>query len=285
MAEASGMNLLSDKEQNCFYTTSYGTGLLILDAIERGAKNILLGIGGSATNDCGIGMAFALGYQFIDENDDEIIPIGKNLSKIKEINTSEVIPNLEDVNFEVACDVSNPLHGENGAAYVYAPQKGASAMEVIALDIGLRNMAGLFKSNFNIDDQNIKGAGAAGGMGAGGVVFLKAHLVPGIKLIKELVDFDLKIEGADWIISGEGKLDEQTLSGKTMYGILESANKSKIPVAAFCGSITLSERELKKLGIVYHKSIMKEALNIEDALLNSAEYVEKISYDFAETIR
>ena len=284
MAEASGMKLLSDKEQNCFYTTTYGTGLLISDAINRGAKNILLGIGGSATNDCGIGMAFALGYQFFDENDDEIIPIGKNLSKIKKINTDEVIPNLEEVNFEVACDVTNPLSGENGAAYVYAPQKGASAMEVVALDIGLRNMASLFKLKFGIDVQNIKGAGAAGGMGAGAVVFLKALLSPGIKLIKKLVDFDSKIEGADWIISGEGKLDEQTLSGKTMHGIIESANKRKIPVAAFCGSITLTKKEIGNLGIGYHKSIMEDALNLEDAMVNSAEYVKKISYDFAKSI-
>jgi len=280
MAEASGMKLLSDKEQNCFYTSTFGTGLLIVSAINRGAKNILIGIGGSATNDCGIGMAFALGYQFLDENHDELIPIGKNLSKIKKIDTTNVIPTLTDVNFQVACDVSNPLFGKNGAAYVYAPQKGASAMEVVALDIGLRNMASLFQDQFEIDIQNIKGAGAAGGMGAGTKVFLDADLVSGIDLIKDLIGFESKIQNADWMITGEGKLDHQTLSGKTIQGVIASSKKYNIPVAAFCGSITLNQNELDKVGILYSSSIMEQAESIEDAMANPSDYLKNISSEF-----
>ena len=245
MAEASGMKLLSSDEQNCFSTTTYGTGELILDAIKTGAKNIILGIGGSATNDCGIGMASALGFKFLDKDDNEVVTIGKNMKEIKKIDMTHTIKNLSQITFNVACDVTNPLYGKDGAAHVYAAQKGATIDQINILDKGLRNMATLFKDQFEIDIQNIKGAGAAGGMGAGAKVFLKANLISGIDLIKKLVDFDSKIRNADWIITGEGNLDHQTLSGKTIQGVIASSKKYNIPVAAFCGSIELSKKELE----------------------------------------
>jgi glycerate kinase len=284
MAEASGMKLLISDEQNCFYTSTYGTGELIRNAIKKGAKNIILGIGGSATNDSGIGMATALGFKFLDKNDNEVIAIGKNMSQIRKIDSSNTLENLSQITFKVACDVTNPLYGENGAAHIYAAQKGANKEEISLLDEGLRNMARLFKDQFDIDIQNIKGAGAAGGMGAGANVFLRANLISGIDLIKDLIDFDAKIINADWMITGEGKLDLQTLSGKTIKGVLASSKKYNIPLAAFCGSISLSKKEIDKAGLSYTASILEDARNLEDAMINSAGYLKEISSVFIKSI-
>lgn len=284
MAEASGMYLLKKEEQNCFYTTTLGVGELILNAINKGAKTVILGIGGSATNDCGMGMATALGYKFEDIHGNELAPIGKNLSQVRVINSSYVIGALKSIDFKVACDVTNPLHGKEGAAFVYGPQKGASPNEIIALDEGLKNISKLFKKQFDKDVQNIKGAGAAGGMGAGTLVFLNAELKSGIDLVKSLVSFDDKIEGANWIITGEGKLDSQTLSGKTIDGVLTSAKKQNIPVAALCGSISLSKTDADALGISYTDSVMEKAKSLDDAMQNGYDYVKQLAINFAKTI-
>ncbi len=284
MAEASGMYLLKPDEQNCFYTTTLGTGELILDAIDKGAKTIILGIGGSATNDCGIGMATALGFKFEDKNGKELSPVGKNLSHIKTINTANVIEALKSIDFKVACDVTNPLYGEKGAAYVYGPQKGASENEINELDKGLRNIANIFGKQFNIDVQKIDGAGAAGGMGAGSLVFLKAELKSGIDLVKDLIDFDDKIKGASWIVTGEGKLDDQTLSGKTIKGVIDSARENKIQVAAFCGKSELNDKELIKFGISYIDEVLNYARNFDDALANSQKYVFKMAQNFTKKL-
>lgn len=278
MAQASGLNLLTKQEQNCFFTTTFGTGELIKDAIEKGATTIVLGIGGSATTDCGIGMATALGFRFLDALDKEVIPIGKNLQKIMRIDSSNVLKNLNKISFKIACDVTNPLYGKEGAAFVYGPQKGANSEEIIIMDKGLENMSALFLEHFNINLQKIKGTGAAGGLGAGGYVFLHAELISGIELIKELVHFETQIQNADWIITGEGKLDKQTLSGKTIQGVLSSAKKQKIPVAAFCGKIDLSPKELKPLGISYAASTFEKAKNLGDSMLNGKKYLA----DFGE---
>ncbi len=285
MAEASGMYLLKPDEQNCFYTTTLGTGELILDAIDKGAKTIILGIGGSATNDCGIGMATALGFKFEDKNGKELSPVGKNLSHIKTINTANVIEALKSIDFKVACDVTNPLYGEKGAAYVYGPQKGASENEINELDKGLRNIANIFGKQFDIDVQNIDGAGAAGGMGAGSLVFLKAELKSGIDLVKDLIDFDDKIKGASWIVTGEGKLDDQTLSGKTIKGVIDSARENKIQVAAFCGKSELNDKELIKFGISYIDEVLNYARNFDDALANSQKYVFKMAQNFTKKLK
>lgn len=282
MAEASGMKLLTKEEQNCMYTTTFGTGQLIADAIDRGAKSIILGIGGSATNDCGIGMAMALGYRFMNKKGKDIIPIGKNLSTIEKIDDSNVITALKKVTIKVACDVTNPLYGSDGAAFVYAAQKGASIREIKILNRGLEHFAKVIKTRFDIDLQKIKGAGAAGGMGAGALVFLKADLYSGIDLVKDLLDFNNKIKDSDWIITGEGKLDDQTLSGKTIYGVIKSAKKYNIPVAAFCGTIALQKESLKSLGISYGDSVLDRSKNINDAMANSAKYLFQIAVDFAK---
>ncbi|AUP79884.1 glycerate kinase [Flavivirga eckloniae] len=285
MAEASGLTLLKPEEQNCFYTTSLGTGELILDAINKGAKTIVLGIGGSATNDCGIGMATALGYKFEDENGKTLSPIGKHLSQVKNINRTHVISSLKEVDFKVACDVINPLFGLNGAAYVYGSQKGASKEEIALLDKGLQHMSKLFLEIFNLNVQEIKGAGAAGGMGAGTKVFLNAELQSGISLVKDLINFEEKIKEADWIITGEGQLDSQTFSGKTIQGIIKSAKKESIPVAVLCGRSSLLKGETENFGISYTDTVMHHAKNFDDAIKNSYVYLKRMAITFAKRIK
>jgi len=280
MAEASGMKLLEPKDQNCMHTSTFGTGQLILNAIDKGAQHIILGIGGSATNDCGIGMAQALGYRFLDVQNKPVTPIGKELYNIDTIDVSNVDKRLKSISFQVACDVTNPLYGFNGAAYVYAKQKGASPQEIKHLDLGLRQFSKVLDAQFKLNTQNILGAGAAGGLGAGAVAFLNATLLPGIEVIKGIASFDHSIENADWIITGEGKLDDQTLSGKTLSGVLTSAKKRNIKVAAFCGSIELQPQELQQMGIAYCDSIMNKSKNLENALAHTNTYLQEITKSF-----
>lgn len=282
MAEASGMKLLKPEDQNCMHTTTFGTGQLILNAIDKGAQHIILGIGGSATNDCGIGMATALGYKFLNKNYEEVKSIGSILTDITKIDDSQVDKRLRNIKFQIACDVTNPLYGSNGAAHVYAKQKGATEDNISYLDNGLQSFSKVLDKHFNLNTQKIKGAGAAGGMGAGTVAFLKGELLPGIDLIKQIAKFDAKIKNADWIITGEGNLDDQTLSGKALSGVLSSAKKKQIKVAAFCGSIDLESRVIQDLGISYTDSIMNHALSLSDALTNAKQYLEIITKAFVK---
>ncbi|MFS4455819.1 glycerate kinase [Maribacter sp. 2304DJ31-5] len=284
MSEASGYKLLVKEELNCVYTTSLGTGELIVDALNKGAKELILGIGGSATNDGGMGLASALGYKFLDGNGNTLIPIGENLHKVKRIEGNNLHKRLDRVTINVACDVNNPFYGKNGAAYIYASQKGASKTEVRLLDDGLMNFAEIIKRKFGIDLQNLPGSGAAGGVGGGARAFLGATLSPGIDLIKKMVDFDHSIKGADWIITGEGCLDAQTLSGKTMTGIITSAQKHHIPVAALCGSVHITPEQQKSFGLSYTTSVLRTIGTLEDAMANSYENVEAAAYNFAKVI-
>ena len=283
MAEASGMRLLHENDQNCYHTTSYGTGQLIADALDHGAKQVILGIGGSATNDCGVGMAAALGYRFLDKKGKELIPIGKNLSEISYIVEEKVDPRIREVEFLVACDVTNPLYSPDGAARVYGPQKGASDEEVELLDLGLMHMARLIRFHFGYEVHQLSGAGAAGGMGAGALVFLNAELSSGVELVKQMISFDEKAKGADWIITGEGKLDSQTLSGKTILGVLSSAHVNGSSLAALCGMISMSDAR-KEMEIDYADSVMARATDLRDAMENSAQYVREMAEDFARSL-
>ena len=285
MAEASGLNLLREDEKNCMLTTTLGTGELIADALQKGAKEIILGIGGSATNDGGIGMASALGFRFLDKNNAVLEPKGENLIHIKTIDSSQVNALLKNVEVKVACDVTNPLYGKNGAAYIYASQKGASNEDLAALDNGLRNYSEIVQRQFGIDTQQIEGAGAAGGMGAGSVVFLNAQLTSGIELIKELADFDTSIKDADWVITGEGKLDDQTLSGKTISGVIKSAKNQNIPVAALCGSVNISVETQKELGLDYAISIVKGISDLEEAMASSYTNLVHAAYNFGRILK
>lgn len=285
MSEASGYKVLAKDEMNCMHTTSLGTGEMILDAIEKGAKNIVLGIGGSATNDGGMGMATALGYEFLDKNGTSLEPVGKNLANVEEIRRDNVHEKLKGVKIQVACDVNNPLYGENGAAKVYGPQKGASLEEVEVLDNGLEHFAAVVQSTFGVDVQQIPGAGAAGGMGAGAVVFLDAKLTSGVDLVMQLANFDEALADADWIITGEGQLDGQTFSGKTIAGVIQSAKKKGVPIAAFCGSLNISISEMQTMGLDYAVSILNQVGNLEDAKAKSYENLELASYNFAHLLQ
>jgi glycerate kinase len=284
MSEASGHRLLKAEELNCMKTTTLGTGELILDALQKGAKKILLGIGGSATNDGGMGVAKALGYSFLDKRGQVLAPIGENLNKVHSIELPK--KNItEGVSFKIACDVNNPFYGSNGAAHVYAAQKGASVKEIELLDKGLETFAALIKKDMGINLQNIEGSGAAGGLGGGTVAFLEGQLISGIDLIKQLADFEAVLNETDWIITGEGKLDRQTLAGKTIAGVLTSAKKHHVKVAALCGMVELSIDEQKASGITYAASILKSFQLLQDAMNSSYENLKFATYNFCNALK
>lgn len=265
MAAASGLNLLKPFEQNPLLTSTIGTGELILHAIEAGVKEIILGIGGSATTDAGIGMAYALGYEFFDENKEAIAPTGENLSRIKLISSEKISQKLKSIRFTVACDVTNPLYGELGAAYIYGPQKGASKTMVSQLDQGLRNIASVAAETFGYDISEKPGTGAAGGLGAGALWFLDAALREGVGIVMERCNIENHIKNADLVITGEGKVDEQTLSGKVVKGLADLCQKYQVPLAVVCGTLMITSKETKAAGITYAVSALNRPMTLAQA--------------------
>ena len=249
MASASGLQLLKEEEQNCANTTSIGTGEMIRNAIERGVREIFLCLGGSATNDGGTGMATALGYRFTDGNGNPVEPTGHNLRHIRSIDDSKVMPLLRKVSFKVVSDVTSPLTGPAGAAFMYGPQKGARMEDIPALDAGLKNLAERVNEKYVLNIDPVPGAGAAGGLGGGAIAFLYAWPERGIEVIMHKTGLEEKIRHCDLIITGEGKLDQQTLQGKTVYGIASLAQRYHKPVVAICGLSTLSESEIQACGL------------------------------------
>ncbi len=247
MAQASGITI--EKENNALRASSYGTGQLILDAINKGARDILIGIGGSATTDGGIGTVAALGGRFLDKNGREVHRCGEGLSLIDSIDISDLDKRLTECNITVLCDVVNPLYGENGAAYVFSPQKGAAEKEVLLLDEGLRKLAEVSSAVLGEDYSHCEGAGAAGGLGFGLMAFLGANLRKGIEYILEKTDFTEKIQNADLIITGEGKLDIQSLMGKVPFFVAEKSEGKK--VIAVVGVSEVSAVEAEKKGITH----------------------------------
>lgn len=239
MSQASGLQHLSINQRNPLRTTTYGLGQLIKDALNRGFKEIVLGIGGSATCDGGAGMAQALGCKFYDHNGAEISePLcGGMLKEISDIDCKELQSKILDCNFKVASDVTNPLLGENGAVYVYAPQKGARPKDLEILEKNMQNLNTLFENKLNKNIKNIAGAGAAGGLGAGLAAFLNAELKSGSQFILNLLDFENKIRNASAIITGEGRIDGQTIDGKIISEVIKSARNNQIPVFAICGQM------------------------------------------------
>ncbi|MDF2686522.1 MAG: glycerate kinase [Clostridia bacterium] len=246
MAEASGLTLVKGRE-NPLLASSYGTGQLIKAAIEKGARHIILGIGGSATNDGGIGIASALGVRFTDEKNNEISLNGEGLSALSHIFIDKTKDLLKNCTIEVLCDVSNPLYGENGAAYIYAPQKGANAEAVKRLDQNLRKLADITFNELKIDINEIKGGGAAGGAGAGLYAFLNAKLKRGIDIILDFTDFKEYCKDADLIITGEGCVDSQSLNGKVVYGVTKYA--MGVPVVIIAGAIGSDAEKLYDSGV------------------------------------
>jgi glycerate 2-kinase len=239
MSSASGLYLVPETQRNPMNTTTFGTGELIDAAIQMGCSKIIIGIGGSATNDGGMGMAQALGAKFFDKNGELLGYGGKQLSKLERIDISGLDPALKDISFFAACDVDNPLYGPAGAAYVYGPQKGADDKMVKELDAGLLNFSEVVKKDLGIDVSKLKGGGAAGGLGAGLFIFLGAQLRRGAELIIEATKLEEKIKGADLIITGEGAMDSQTYYGKSSFGVATLAEKYSIPVITINGSVNI----------------------------------------------
>ncbi len=283
-ARASGLGLLTEPERDCLETTTLGTGQMIRDALNRGAGRIILGIGGSATNDAGIGMAAALGYRFLDRSGAELRPIGRNLVRLDTIDDGGVAPELPAVEVIVASDVGNPLHGEHGAARVFARQKGADQTAIRLLDRGLANFARVVEEKWNLDLQRIPGAGAAGGLGGGAIAFLGARLRSGVEMMIELTGLEARIARADLVITGEGCLDEQTLTGKAVAGVARLAGRHGKKLAVICGSSSLSAARLRSLGIHYLEAIMNQGRSLDDAMAHAFGYVEDAAAALAHRI-
>lgn len=284
MASASGLAMLSHEERDVMKASSFGTGLLIKDAIEKGAKKIILGIGGSATNDGGTGMAAALGYMFLTEGGFIIHPSGEMLTTIHTILSPEN-KLTKEVEFIVACDVKNPLYGPTGAAFVYSPQKGASPDQVVKLDEGLRHLDSIFQKIFNQSVANIPGAGAAGGMGAGCRVFLNARLIPGIDYLIESIGLEDEIEKADVIITGEGGFDMQSLQGKVVGHIAELAKKHGKKIHVICGECLLEESQLSDLGIASIYSLVSFASTKTEAITYPENFIPSVIKSLMQNIR
>ena len=267
MACTGGLVLLTKEQYNPMKTTTYGTGELIQAALEYNPSKIFLGVGGSATVDGGIGSAAALGWKFLDAKGAQVPLCGAGLEKITEIiKPKETI----GVDVEVLCDVKNPLCGEHGAARIYSPQKGATPEMVSRLEAGLINLVKLIGKQLNCDI-NIPGAGAAGGLAAGAVAFMNAELVSGIKTIIDHSNLEAELVDADWVVTGEGCFDRQSLYGKVVSGVAEVAVKSDTNIAVIAGQVNLSEQEYQKLGIRTVISCKQENISVESSLQNSKE--------------
>ncbi|WP_295154982.1 glycerate kinase [uncultured Brachyspira sp.] len=272
MAEASGLTLIDDKVRNPMKYSTYGTGELIKDALNNGIKDIFIGIGGSATNDCGIGMANALGYRFLDKNNNELEAIAENMIKAADIDDSNVDKRIFDIKITAACDVKNPLYGENGATAVYGKQKGVTKETFDILDKGLKNIAGIIKEKFGKEIDYVKGSGAAGGLGGGLIGFCNAELKSGIDAVLDIINFEEKIKGASLIITGEGAIDGQTREGKVPAGVAKRAGN--IPVIAIVGEIRENTDIIYDLNIKSIMPLFTKAMTLDEAISNTAFLTE-----------
>ncbi|MFO6498843.1 glycerate kinase [Bacillus sp. z60-11] len=281
MAEASGLHLIPPAQRNPLQTTTRGTGELIMDAVEKGAAKIIIGLGGSATNDGGAGMASALGVKFLDSNGKEIRDGGGALSDIARIDVSGLDPKLKQIKFEAACDVDNPLTGPRGASAVFGPQKGATGEMVALLDQHLKHYAAMIRDELHLEADTLPGAGAAGGLGAGLYAFLQAELKSGVDIVLDTLSFSERIKGADLIITGEGKIDGQTIYGKTPAGIAKRAVAAGIPVIAFAGSLGDGCELVYEKGISALFSIVPGIQSLEDSLANGSLYLERCARNIA----
>lgn len=274
LSEASGLVLLQERERDCMETTSYGTGELMLDAIEKGAKEIYLFIGGSATNDGAMGIATALGYRFLDENGESLPPIGRSLLFVDEIDATQLLEKLEGVSVKVVCDVNNPFYGPMGAAYVYAAQKGADKDEIELLDAGLRNLARVLVEAGYPDIAEVPGSGAAGGVGGGSLAFLGAELISGIQTFLEISKLEELVKKVDLVISGEGKMDAQTIHGKVVSGVHDLALKYDKPLIGVCGAADQGVAEKLNLSAIY--AVIDRSASLEEAMAKAADKLEEI---------
>ena len=281
MSRASGIELLKIKERNPYLTSTFGTGELILDAIEKGASEIILTIGGSATNDAGIGMAAALGFKFLSKEKEELKAVGESLPLIDFIVPSTLLSKIHSIKFKVITDVQNPLAGKEGAAHVFAKQKGANAEMIKYLDKGLINMQKLIGKTEKAIIGEMKGAGAAGGLGAGAIYFLQAEIAMGAEWLLTKIHFDRAVKKADYIITGEGKIDGQTWGGKLISQVIARCDKQFKQAILVCGVF----EDPEKLPIFFDSkevySVLSKAKNAKDSMINAAIYLEQLGEEIA----
>lgn len=270
MAACAGLPLVEDRK-NPAKTTTYGVGQLILDAANRGVKKIIVGLGGSCTNDGGCGAAAAVGIKFINKNGDEFIPTGGTLHEIDSIDMSGKSEILKDIEIISMCDIDNPMYGSNGAAHVFAPQKGADREMILHLDKGIEHLSEVIKKDLDKDLAQIPGTGAAGAMGAGMMAFFDSTLQMGIETVLDTVQFDSLIEDADIIFTGEGKLDAQSLRGKVVMGVAKRASLAKVPVIVVAGGSDLDIGEAYNLGVTSVFTINRLPEDFEISRLKSGE--------------
>ncbi|MBE6607733.1 MAG: glycerate kinase [Ruminococcaceae bacterium] len=282
MAAAAGLTLVEEPKRNPMHTTTYGVGELIKDALMKGCTNFIIGIGGSATNDCGIGMLSALGFEFTDKEGNDVEPCASGLEKIENIELKNALPELKKASFHIACDVKNVLCGENGCSYVYAPQKGATPEDIEKMDAWIARFASLTAKKLGKDNSLCPGVGAAGGLGFAFMTYLGASLESGIDMIIRETHLEENIKNSDIVITGEGRLDGQTAMGKAPVGVAKIANKYNIPVIALAGGIADGAELCNESGISAFFPIVKkpctlsEAMDFENACKNMSDSTEQI---------
>ena len=277
MASASGLTLIPEEDRDPLEATSYGTGELLIAALDAGARDITIGIGGSATNDGGMGFMRALGAVFLDAGGGPLEGRGRDLMRVARIDTAGLDSRLADTRITVMCDVDNPLTGEAGATYVYGPQKGASGEALEMLESGMRNYRDIIKDLTGIDCDEVPGAGAAGGIGAALYALLGAELRPGIGIMLDLTGFDAALDGADLVITGEGRADFQSLHGKVLHGIGIRAKEKGVPVTAIVGGLGDGWEGLFGCGIGKVIPLVQGSVTLEDAMHRAS----KVYYDAA----
>ncbi|MCS6109996.1 glycerate kinase [Clostridium botulinum] len=284
MATASGIQLIKREDRNPLITTTYGTGELIRAALDKGIKHIIIGIGGSATNDGGAGMIQALGGKLLDSNGSEISFGGGALNKLENIDLSSLDSRLKDTTIEVACDVTNPLIGEKGASAIFGPQKGATLEVVKELDTNLAHYADVIKRCLGKDIAYAEGAGAAGGLGAALLAFLDGKLKRGIDLVIKHTDLSEKVKGADFLFTGEGSIDSQTIFGKTPIGVAKVAKKENVQTIAFAGRVGKGVENLYPEGIDAIFGILTGVTDIDEALALGKENLERCTENVARVL-
>ena len=283
-AAASGLDKISSAQRDALRATTYGTGELILAALERGVRRIILGLGGSATNDGGMGLLSALGARFLDAKGEVLEAGGAALARLASIDLSQMDSRVAETEFLVACDVDNPLLGARGASAIFGPQKGATPEQVEQLDAALANLADISAKLLGRDCREVAGAGAAGGLGYALVQFLNARMAPGIDLVLEAVRFDEQLQGADLVITGEGRVDGQSLSGKTPVGVARWAKRHDLPVIALCGSIGAGAEGVHKVGIDALFTVVPGVCTLDEAMAEAAANLERTAAQIARTL-
>jgi len=285
LAKCSGLVNLPKSNRNPLYTSTYGTGIEIKDALEKGVKEIFIGIGGSSTNDLGLGIFSALGIVFLDKNNNKIMPNGSNLSKIDKLIMAESIKNkIKKIKWFIVNDVENILFGEKGAAYTYAKQKGANQEEIEELESGGNSAHQVLLEFFNKDYSKIKGAGAAGGCGYGLKLLTEGEFINGVDILLDIIDIDTTIEGGiNYIITGEGQIDHQTLNGKVVFSLTKRLKHFNIPIVLICGKNLLKENEWKSLGVEGLIALSDRGHSDSYCMQNAKQLIEKEIADYLKT--